>query len=64
MNKAYRDTQKEGRFIVSDSWDSEESYQTFRASFEGKYKALDQKCSAFFERGALIGHFSAKGTVL
>jgi heme-degrading monooxygenase HmoA len=55
-----RDTQRRGRYLAVDSWDSAEAHRAMREKFSREYEELDRACEEFTERESHIGDFEVK----
>jgi heme-degrading monooxygenase HmoA len=53
-----KDRAMPGRYLTIDRWESEESFQAFRAQFAREYEELDRHCEALTQRERAIGVFS------
>jgi heme-degrading monooxygenase HmoA len=56
-----RDPQTERRYLTTDIWTDEASYQAFHERSRERYRELDAAFEAFTEKEALIGHFEVVG---
>jgi heme-degrading monooxygenase HmoA len=54
------DTQRRGRYLTVDSWDSAEAHRAMREKFSREYEELNRVCEEFTERESHIGDFEVK----
>ena len=53
-----RDLNHPRRFVTTDYWESQQTYEMFKAQHEAEYKALDKKCESLTEHEREIGKFA------
>lgn len=52
-----RDVKTPGRYLTTDVWQSEASYQAFQDRTRERYRELDAQFEAYMDEEALIGYF-------
>ena len=57
--KLLKDARNSLRYVTIDTWESEEEYAEFRATFASQYEAIDQRCAGLTTRERLIGEFTS-----
>jgi heme-degrading monooxygenase HmoA len=53
----YRDRDDPTRYLTVDFWLSPDAFRTFRDTFQGEYKALDQECEHLTRSERPLGTF-------
>jgi heme-degrading monooxygenase HmoA len=56
-----RDTEKPGRYVTIDHWESEAAQRSFREKFAAEFAEIDRKCEELTESETLVGHFAVAG---
>jgi quinol monooxygenase YgiN len=52
-----RDTDRRGRYLLTDIWDDHDSFVSFKKQFREEYERLDRECEALTEQETRIGEF-------
>lgn len=52
-----RDSEKPGRYLTFDLWDSLAAFHEFKARFSEEYFAIDRQCEALTEKETCLGTF-------
>ena len=52
-----RDLNDPSRYFTLDLWVSKEAYETFRATHQEEYKAIDQQCESLIAEEKPLGEF-------
>ena len=52
-----RDLKNPRTYLLIDIWDTQESFDRFKAAHAAEYHALDKECEALTEREVCIGYF-------
>ncbi len=54
-----RDTEKAGRYLTFDLWDSVAAFHEFKARYSEEYFRIDRECEALTEKETCIGIFES-----
>lgn len=54
-----RDTEKPGRYLTFDLWDTLAAFRKFKARYSEEYSLIDRECEALTEKETCIGIFES-----
>jgi len=56
-----RDTERSGRYLTIDRWNSPDGLQQFKRQYAAEYAALDMRCERLTETERFVGNFEETG---